>query len=69
MAQDEVLVHVRFFNDGSVSEIAERPAQLSPQAWFDVLNSKYATKYHALAGGRAYFKLPQSDVSAAKASV
>lgn len=69
MAQDEVLVHVRFFNDGSVSEIAERPTQLSPQAWFDVLNTKFATKYHALAGGRAYFKVPQSDIAAVKAAV
>lgn len=40
MEADKVIIHVRFMPNGSVSEIGERPAEHTPQQWFDFLNSR-----------------------------
>ncbi|WP_226581658.1 hypothetical protein [Acuticoccus sediminis] len=58
------LVHVRFAPDGSVTEISERPAALSPQGWFDWLSLHAGDTYRALAGGRGVFRLDADKVPA-----
>jgi hypothetical protein len=63
-----VIIHVRFAPNGSVVEISERPAGLSPQQWFDWLSDKVGgTTYQALAGGRGLFRLQRQQVEALKA--
>jgi hypothetical protein len=34
MSNGPILIHVRFAPDGVVSEIGEKPAMISEQAWF-----------------------------------
>ena len=67
-AQDKVLIHVRFYPDGSVSEIAERPAGLAPQQWFNKLTSAAGASFEALSGGRGIFRLSPEEVTALKST-
>jgi len=63
MTDDLVAIHVRFANDGSVAEISQRPAPLSPQQWFNALSEAAAPDmYRALAGGRGLFRLAQGEI-------
>lgn len=66
---DTVLIHVRFNNDGSVLEIGERPAGLTPEQWFKKLSDKAGNAFQALTGGRGVFRIAPDDVSALKAAV
>lgn len=66
MSEKSVVIHVRFYNDGSVHEIGERPASLSGQQWFDRLSNAYAMDYMALSGGRGAFKLTPEELEAAR---
>lgn len=66
---DKVLIHVRFNNDGSVLEIAERPTSLSPQQWFTKLSEKAGNAFQALTGGRGVFRISPEEIAALKASV
>jgi len=66
---DTLLIHVRFNNDGSVLEIGERPASLTPDQWFKKLSEKAGNAFQALTGGRGVFRVPPDDVSALKAAV
>jgi hypothetical protein len=66
---DTILIHVRFNNDGSVLEIAERPAGLTPQQWFARLTEKAGNAFQALTGGRGVFRITSDDVAALKATV
>ena len=63
----KVLIHVRFAPNGTVVEISERPAHVSPQDWFDFLSSNTLDRYQALAGGRGVFRLSRAEVNALKA--
>jgi hypothetical protein len=67
METQNVLVHVRFAPNGTVVEISERPAPLSPQEWFNFLSDKAANAYQALAGGRGVFRLTRTVVDVLKA--
>jgi hypothetical protein len=67
MESQSVLVHVRFAPNGSVVEISERPATLSPQEWFNGLCDKASDVYQPLAGGRGVFRLTRIAVDTFKA--
>ncbi|WP_363347057.1 hypothetical protein [Methylocystis echinoides] len=66
---DKILIHVRFNNDGSVLEIAERPTSLTPQQWFTKLSEKAGNAFQALTGGRGVFRISPDEVAALKAAV
>jgi hypothetical protein len=66
---DKILIHVRFNNDGSVLEIAERPTSLTPQQWFTKLSEKAGNAFQALTGGRGVFRITSDEIAALKASV
>ncbi|HUB64864.1 MAG TPA: hypothetical protein VL996_10565 [Methylocella sp.] len=63
----KVMIHIRFAPNGSVVEIGERPATLSPQDWFDFLSDNVGLKYQALAGGRGVFRLMRTETDDLKA--
>lgn len=67
MSETEVMIHVRFAADGSVTEIGERPGALSAQAWFNRLSDNAGDAYSALSGGRGLFRLARARVDALKA--
>ena len=60
----DVVIHVKFAADGEVTDIGERPATRTPQAWFNLLSLRAGTRYQTLAGGRGVFRLARSDVDA-----
>jgi len=66
MENDKVMIHVRFAPDGTVTEIGERPAALSAQAWFNRLSDAAGDGYQSLSGGRGLFRLPRERVDALK---
>jgi hypothetical protein len=66
---DNVLIHVRFNNDGSVLEIQDRPTSLSPEQWFSKLSEKAGNNFQALTGGRGVFRIAPDEVTALKAAV
>lgn len=67
MSDKSVVIHVRFYPDGSVSEIGERPFSLSNQQWFDKLSNTYASDFMSLSGGRGAFKLTPEELDTVKA--
>ena len=68
MENDQIMIHVRFSPDGTVSSIGERPATLSEQDWFNLLASSTTDSYETLSGGRALFRLPKQQVEQMKSS-
>lgn len=66
--ENGLLIHVRFSPDGSVTEIGERPASTSAQAWFNFLSQKAGTSYQPLSGGRGIFRVTRDQVDAWKAA-
>jgi hypothetical protein len=67
MESQSVMIHLRFAPNGTVVEISERPAGLSPQQWFDCLSDKYGNAYQAFSGGRGIFRLIRAEVDALRA--
>jgi hypothetical protein len=67
MESQNVLIHARFAPNGSVVEISERPAGLSPQEWFNFLSGKAASAYQPFAGGRGIFRLTRGALDVLKA--
>ncbi|NPU15705.1 hypothetical protein HL667_33155 [Bradyrhizobium sp. 83012] len=66
---DNITLHVRFAPDGTVAEISERPAALTPQQWFNKLSEAIGMKaYQTFAGGRGVFKVARDQVEALKAA-
>jgi hypothetical protein len=63
MDETNVLIHVRFAPNGSVTEISERPSALSPQDWFNTLSLQAGGSYRPLAGGRGLFRLRRDDIA------
>ncbi len=61
-----VMIHLRFAPNGTVVEIGERPADLTPQQWFDMLANKFVDAYQAYSGGRGVFRLPVDDLESFK---
>jgi hypothetical protein len=68
MDKDEVMIHVRFAPNGTVTEIGERPSALSAQEWFNLLTSATQDNYQTLSGGRAIFRLPRAQVEQLKSA-
>jgi hypothetical protein len=67
METDRVTIHVKFAPDGTVVDIGECPPTLNPQQWFDLLCNHTAGGYQPLAGGRALYQLPRTEVDTLKA--
>ncbi len=66
---ENVTLHVRFANDGTVAEISDRPAELTPQQWFNKLSEAIGMKaYQTFAGGRGVFKIARDQIEALKAA-
>jgi len=68
MSETQVVIHVRFAPDGTVTEIGERPGSLSAQAWFNKLSLAAGMAYQSLSGGRGVFRLSRANVDSMKAS-
>lgn len=66
MTQTNTLIHVRFAPNGGVTEINERPTELTPQDWFDTLSLRAGNTYQPLAGGRGIFRVASSELAALK---
>lgn len=66
MQKDQVMIHVRFAPNGTVTEIGERPLAASAQEWFNHLSCTTRDSYESLSGGRGLFRLPQEQLSFAK---
>ncbi|MBH5396523.1 hypothetical protein HZZ13_01700 [Bradyrhizobium sp. CNPSo 4010] len=66
MNSQEVIIHVRFGPNGRVIQISERPAKLTPNQWFDVLNVRASSAYRPLARGRGIFRLSRTAIEAFK---
>ena len=64
--KDGVIIHARFAPNGTVVEISERPAALTPQDWFNFLSENAGDVYQTLAGGRGVFRLSRARVDALK---
>ncbi|MEA1675936.1 hypothetical protein [Nitrospirillum sp. BR 11163] len=62
MQVETVMIHVRFAPDGTVTEIAERPAGVTAQAWFNLLSLKASGQYQTYAGGRGVFRLARPEI-------
>lgn len=66
---ENITLHVRFAPDGTLAEISERPAALTPQQWFNKLSEAIGMKaYQTFAGGRGMFKVARDQVEALKAA-
>ena len=68
MSEVQVMIHVRFAPDGTVTEIGERPASVTAQAWFNRLSQTTGVGYQALSGGRGVYRLSRSEVDSIKSS-
>jgi hypothetical protein len=68
MSETQVIIHVRFAPDGTVTEIGERPESLGAQDWFNRLSTNAGNVYQALSGGRGVFRLPRSQIETLKAA-
>lgn len=67
MQNDQVMIHVRFAPNGTVTEIGERPLAASAQEWFNHLSNTTLNTYQSLSGGRGLFRLPLDQMSVVKA--
>lgn len=65
---ENVMIHVRFATDGSVTEIGERPAAASAQVWFNFLSRNTVDCYEALSGGRGIFRIAGDQMNTLKAN-
>ena len=68
MSSEEVLIHVRFSPDGTVTDIGERPAAATPQIWFDRMAVKFGATYQPLSGGRGLFRVARGELDSFKTS-
>jgi hypothetical protein len=67
--ENQVTVHVRFAPDGTVSEISARPAETTPQRWFNTLSANCATSFRALTGGRGTFVVAAEKLSVLQTTI
>ena len=68
MESNQVMIHVRFSPNGTVTEISERPANADAQQWFDSLSRGTVNCYESLSGGRGIFRVPREQVDSLKVS-
>ncbi len=69
MSETQIVIHVRFAPDGSVTTIGEQPESLSAQEWFNQLSLTMGPAFQALSGGRGVFRIARTDVDALKAGL
>jgi hypothetical protein len=67
MENNAVMIHVRFAPDGTVTEIGERPGDVSAQEWFNRLSRDTHNGYQSLSGGRGLFRVSAQQLGALKA--
>jgi hypothetical protein len=63
-AEDNVLVHVRYYANGGIGSIGEKPEGLGEREWLDRLLAGAPEYYQVLAGGRGFFRIPRSRFTA-----
>lgn len=68
MSREQVMIHVRFAADGSVTEIGARPQTLSAQQWFNHLSRNVPGAFESLSGGRGLFRLSPDQTLSLKQS-
>ncbi|MFG1461877.1 hypothetical protein V5F77_03175 [Xanthobacter sp. DSM 24535] len=66
---EKIMIHVRFVPNGSVVEVSDRPAGLTPQDWFNLLSDRAGDVYQTFSGGRGLFRIDQDKLEALKAEV
>ncbi len=66
---ENIMIHVRFNNDATVSEIGERPSALTAQSWFNHLSRNTQNCYEPLSGGRGIFRLSAQQFDALKQGI
>ncbi len=54
----DVIVNIRFFPDGTVNTIDNRPSDMSAQAWFHHLCRTAPNYFQVFAGGRGHYRIP-----------
>lgn len=67
-ASKAVIIHVRFWPDASIWEIAERPSSLTKEEWFNALCARFGGKYQTRAGGRGFFQISSTELGWLKAA-
>jgi hypothetical protein len=65
--EPEVLIHLRFNAAGDVTTIGEKPEHLSVFEWYKLLREGASNHYQTFAGGRGFFRIPQSTFDAIRA--
>lgn len=68
MSDANVMIHVRFAPDGTVTEIGERPANKSAQDWFNHLSASAKNNFEALSGGRGLFRIAREELDRIKSA-
>lgn len=66
MQDDQIMIHVRFAPNGTVTEVGDRPSTLSAQDWFNHLSNNNGDSYQSFSGGRCLFRLSREQLNAAK---
>jgi len=66
MQENQIMIHVRFAPNGTVTEIGERPSALSSQDWFNHLSKNSGDYYQSFSGGRGLFRLTREQFDTAK---
>lgn len=56
------IVHVIFFNNGSVQKITHCPEGMTPQDWFNFLSRSTVDRYEPLSGGRGVFRFEPGEI-------
>lgn len=69
MQDNQVMIHVRFAPNGTVTEIGERPPESDAQDWFNHLSTENGGSYQSFSGGRGLFRLSREQLEAAKAAL
>jgi hypothetical protein len=69
MSDEQVLVHVRFAPNGAVTEISERPAAVSLDAWFNYLTERIGEQFQPLSGGRGVFRSARGEIDGFKTAL
>jgi hypothetical protein len=62
--EPDVLVHVRFHPNADIAKIDKQPQHLTPHQWYTRLCQGASSHYLGLAGGRGFFRIPQSTFDA-----
>jgi hypothetical protein len=68
METENVMIHVRFAPNGTVTEIGERPEALTAQQWFNRLTGSTTNCYEAFSGGRGLFRIPREQLQQLKSA-